>query len=191
MVVFSLCFVTNCLLSTGLLTFVNRTKLKISLFLREYCGQAPSAPLCIREVPGSNPGAAWPGVGFFQRFPHTITSWYVSYHRWGECWVSINFLVPTTIPPSSPVNVAKKAVESLSIPPLFGGEMKDPYFCNTHYCKMIQEQSTKMWLTFSSKNRITKKYLMKRMQNTLEMLQRKLMSKFVFIICCKIQCLLF
>jgi hypothetical protein len=24
----------------------------------EYCGQAPSAPLYIREVPGSNPGAA-------------------------------------------------------------------------------------------------------------------------------------
>jgi hypothetical protein len=22
-----------------------------------------------------------PGVGFFQRFPHIITSWYVSYHR--------------------------------------------------------------------------------------------------------------
>jgi uncharacterized protein (DUF885 family) len=49
--------------------------------LAEYCGQAPSAPLYIREVPGSNPGAAWPGVGFFQRFPHTITSWYISYHR--------------------------------------------------------------------------------------------------------------
>jgi hypothetical protein len=26
--------------------------------LAEYCGQAPSAPLYIREVPGSNPGAA-------------------------------------------------------------------------------------------------------------------------------------
>jgi hypothetical protein len=23
----------------------------------EHCGQAPSAPLCIREVPDSNPGA--------------------------------------------------------------------------------------------------------------------------------------
>jgi hypothetical protein len=47
----------NKLLSTDLLTFVNGTKVKISLFSTEYCGQAPSAPLYIREVPGSNPDA--------------------------------------------------------------------------------------------------------------------------------------
>ncbi|KAH0808525.1 hypothetical protein GEV33_014265 [Tenebrio molitor] len=28
------------------------------------------------SVLGSNPGTACPGVGFFQRFPHTITSWF-------------------------------------------------------------------------------------------------------------------
>jgi hypothetical protein len=40
----------------------------------EYCGQAPSATLYIREVRGSNPGQVWV---FFQRFPHTIALWYV------------------------------------------------------------------------------------------------------------------
>jgi hypothetical protein len=55
--------------------------LSFLIHLTEYCGQTPSATLYIRKVPGSNPSAAWPGVGFFQRFPHTITSWYVSYHR--------------------------------------------------------------------------------------------------------------
>jgi hypothetical protein len=47
----------------------------------EYSGQAPSTPLCIREVPGSNPGAACLGVGFFQRFLHTIVVCLISQIR--------------------------------------------------------------------------------------------------------------
>jgi hypothetical protein len=35
----------------------------------EYCGQAPSAPLYIREVPGSNPGEPDQVWVFFNRFP--------------------------------------------------------------------------------------------------------------------------
>jgi hypothetical protein len=43
----------------------------------EHRGQASSAPLCSREVAGSNPGAAWPGVGFFRDLPphHHIEEW--------------------------------------------------------------------------------------------------------------------
>jgi hypothetical protein len=62
---------------------------------------------------------------FFQRFPHTITSWHVSYHRYGECWVSTYHLPSApilTVPiPNLPFNVAEKALESLSSPPPFGG----------------------------------------------------------------------
>jgi hypothetical protein len=47
----------------------------------EYSGQAPSTPLCIREVPGSNPGAACLGVGFFQRCLHTIVVCLISQIR--------------------------------------------------------------------------------------------------------------
>jgi hypothetical protein len=96
----------------------------------EHCGQAPSAPLCIRKVPGSNPGAAWADVGFFQKFPHTITSWYAG-------------SVPTTfLPrPSSPYPSRifpsvwlKRLWNASAAPPPLGG-MKDvsfPFFFIHH-----------------------------------------------------------
>ncbi|KAJ3623548.1 hypothetical protein MTP99_019768 [Tenebrio molitor] len=67
----------------------------------EYCGQAPSAPLYIREVPGSNPGAG--SVSTSQYLPPSAPI--------------------LTVPiPNLPVSVAQKALESLSSPPPFEGE---------------------------------------------------------------------
>jgi hypothetical protein len=62
-------------------------------------------------------------VGFFQRFPHTITSWYIAYNRYQPL---STYHLPSapilTVPiPNLPVSVAEKALESLSRPPPFGG----------------------------------------------------------------------
>jgi hypothetical protein len=120
----------------GTIGVLEQNREKCFIWITERCGQAPSAPLCILEVPGSNPGTAWPGVGFFQRFPHTITSWYE--HRShmtdmgnaGSVSTSLStYHFPSapilTMPiPNLPVSVAEKALESLSSPPPFGGEWK-------------------------------------------------------------------
>jgi hypothetical protein len=47
---------------------ITHLRLKVVPHIRiytEYCGQAPSAPLYIREVPGSNPGGGLTRCGFF------------------------------------------------------------------------------------------------------------------------------
>jgi hypothetical protein len=84
--------------------------------LTEHRGQALSVALCIREVPGSNPGAAgliW--RGFFQ---HILI-----------CWVSIHPSVRTTLlpHPSLPYAsriVGEKVLESLSSPLSLAGNEK-------------------------------------------------------------------
>ncbi|KAH0822455.1 hypothetical protein GEV33_000336 [Tenebrio molitor] len=61
-----------------------------------------------------------PDLGFFQRFPHTITSWF-KHRSHINAGSSINLSVPTQLPPvpipNIPVDVA---LESLSSLPPFG-----------------------------------------------------------------------
>jgi hypothetical protein len=94
----------------------------------EHCGQALRAPLCIREVPGSNPGAALSVVGFFRSFPYTshrgMSIGLISQIRrmLGQYLPLSTYHLPSAPIPKFPVNVTEKALESLSSPPPFGGE---------------------------------------------------------------------
>jgi hypothetical protein len=102
-----------------------KDKALVANYQTEYCGQAPNAPLYIREVPGSNPGAAaWPSMGFFQRFPHTITSWYVSYHMTDKANLSI---LPTSCHPESSRQCGWKDSGKPQQPAPPSGGIKDVY----------------------------------------------------------------
>jgi hypothetical protein len=96
----------------------------------EHCGQALRAPLCIREVPGSNPGAALSVVGFFRSFPYTshrgMSIGLISQIRrmLGQYLPLSTYHLPSAPIPKFPVNVTEKALESLSSPPPFGGNEK-------------------------------------------------------------------
>jgi hypothetical protein len=104
----------------------------------EYCGQAPSAPLYIREVPGSNPGAAWSVVGFFRSFPTTshrgMSIGLISQIRrmLGQ-YLPLNTFLPHPSSPHPSRNCLsmQKALESLSSPLPFGGEWKMCLFVST------------------------------------------------------------
>ncbi|KAH0810607.1 hypothetical protein GEV33_012181 [Tenebrio molitor] len=82
----------------------------------EYCGQAPSAPLYNREVPGSNPGQVWV---FFKGF---LTP---SHRGMSHITDKANAGSQYPLPPSfrtHPESSRQCALESLSSPPPFGGE---------------------------------------------------------------------
>jgi hypothetical protein len=90
-------------------------KLMIRFIITECCGQAPSAPLYIREVPGSNPGTR---CGFFSEFSphHHIVVYLISQIRrmLGLSTYHLPSAPILAVPiPNLPVNVAEKALEAL------------------------------------------------------------------------------
>jgi hypothetical protein len=49
--------------------FISRMTMNLMVFHTPHRGQALSAPLCMLQIPGSNPGpVAWPGWLFFRGF---------------------------------------------------------------------------------------------------------------------------
>jgi hypothetical protein len=104
------------------------------LSVTEYCGQAPSAPLYIREVPGSNPvltRCRLTRCGLFSEVSphhHIVVCLIAQIRRMlGQYQPPSTYHLPSapilTVPiPNLPVSVAEKALESLSSPPPFGGE---------------------------------------------------------------------
>jgi hypothetical protein len=71
-----------------------------------------------------------PDLGFFQRFPHTIISWFK--HR--SHIISVPTHLPSVPIPNLPVDVAESALESLSSLP--SGGMKDESFSSSSSSNM-------------------------------------------------------